>query len=533
MTGGRGMAIPIGTDLGASNIVIARLEDGRPVPVALGATTLTPAYVRWGGQGRAAIIGDEAKAAWRCGEPDSYRRFKLDLGLTVEYAPGITPEGLTQALLETLHARLGQAWLGRHAAVIGEVVVSAPHGWDQHDNSRRLVLLAAARAAGFDVARLISEPVAAAAYYAWREKLAGERRVLVCDMGGGTFDISLVETIDGGAIKVIDSEKNDHAGAVADAHIVRHLLATHPDMWERADQPSDLVGILASADPAVRHLLLEAEQAKEELNRRQQAASPNLIQRIHAWLSGERAVQLRYEQVAEALEPMLDEGRRTIATLLARHPDQTPDLVVVAGGMGKMLVVQRMVAQATGRSEAALRAIAAFSDHAIAFGAALVAGRHVEIEETLKHSIGIAAVDASTGRPRNYRLVERGAPLPLSRRVYASQRGLPFLETGQDEQTTIATRIVFGESDEIDECFAAFEARFAIPSGPSGRRLDFWVDVDANGIVSVGLEGEGMESVPPFQGTLPRRTPRAVTLPPGTASLEATRALGRLAAGRG
>ncbi|MEJ7654931.1 MAG: hypothetical protein WKH64_17145, partial [Chloroflexia bacterium] len=154
----------LGVDLGTSNVVVARMVGNEPTAVPLQDGIYLPSYVGLSGPNDLRpVVGKAARDRWFVGDEGYYRGFKLDMGAGVEYSSGATPKLLTRRLMEGLHPILRQQSGG--AVEVGEIVVSVPHGWDSLDSPRRLETLQAVTDAGFTVYRLISEPVAAAAYH--------------------------------------------------------------------------------------------------------------------------------------------------------------------------------------------------------------------------------------------------------------------------------------------------------------------------------------------------------------------------------
>lgn len=156
------MNIKLGIDLGTSNVVVATMKENALYEFDLGEGFLLPSYVYFESEDTP-IVGEIAKDEWERGAENCYRRFKLDMGRGISYAPGITPERLTQYLIEHIQKTLlgGEQSVGEIDA-IDEVVVTVPHGWlpDQREATKKAVT-----DAGLNVKELVSELVAAAAYY--------------------------------------------------------------------------------------------------------------------------------------------------------------------------------------------------------------------------------------------------------------------------------------------------------------------------------------------------------------------------------
>lgn len=500
------MGVKLGIDLGTNNVVVATMEGDKPIVCEFEEGYLVPSYVLLE-DSLNPVIGEVAKEEWQSGNPNCYRRFKLDMGKDVTYPSGVTPEQLTQFLLAGIeNYLLGDETTMSEIEEIEEVVVSVPHGWDP---MRREATMNAISAAGLHLKALISEPVAAAAYYYYcRQKKEGSQKVLVCDMGGGTFDISLVEVIADTKITVIDSINNEKAGMWADAYLVQYFAREFNERFLLNIPCKDIESdILNTKDLNIREWLKEAEVVKETLNSRKIGLGQRKTIEVRPILSyGEHIVKLQitYDQMTELLAPLMEEGKATIQKLLGQNPKHQPDLVVLAGGMGKMLLVQEMVAQATGHPLEDLMGFGIEADRAIARGAALVAYDKIQIQERLLHSIGIAAEVREREKKSklvNHIIVDKGTPIPFDKPV--STIGKYYFTTTKMNQEKIDLIVVYGDEENVEECEEAFEVDFKLPFPvEKGTPYDFWVEVDGNGVAKVGVEGKGVDGKVIFQGEI-------------------------------
>jgi len=498
------MSVKLGIDLGTSNVVLARMlgtafQGDEIIVCEFDDGYLVPSYVLLEEKEKP-VIGKVAKEEWQSGNKHCYSRFKLDMGTNKVYPSGLTPEQLTRILIAGIKEEL----LGNITTIspideIEEVLVSVPHGWD---SMRREATMKAVEEAELSVKALISEPVAAAAYYC-RQNKEGTQKVLVCDMGGGTFDISLVEVVANTKITVIDSINNEKAGLWADAYLVAHFAEVFKARFGLNIPCEDIESdILNSPDANIRGWLKEAELVKESLNSRRLKLSASEIA-VRPTLSYEQytaKIQITYSQLTELLSPLVETSRTTLEKLLRKHPK--PDLVVLAGGMGKMLLVQEMVAEATGHSLDELMDFGVEADRAIARGAALVAHDKIQIQEILLHSIGIAAeARRKRGKLFNHIIVEKSTPIPFE--APFSTYGKYYLTTQRANQEKIDIKVVYGEARNIDECDKIVDIEFILPYPvEKGTPYDFWVHVDENGIVKVGVQGKGVDGKIVWEGEI-------------------------------
>lgn len=197
------MRIKLGIDLGTSNVVTAYMKGDQLylynwVRIARGSRL--PAFVQL--RANKVVVGEGARRAWERGRADCYRRFKMRIGEEDSRLP-ISAEQLMTHLVEQVKRNIvGSDTRISEISGIESVVVTVPHRWT---GKQRQATRAAVLEAGLPVARLVSEPIAAAAYYAHVQKLTKPEIVLVCDMGGGTFDVTLTEIQVRGRSKVVIS----------------------------------------------------------------------------------------------------------------------------------------------------------------------------------------------------------------------------------------------------------------------------------------------------------------------------------------
>jgi len=495
------MSVKLGIDLGTSNVVLARMQGDEIIVCEFDEGYLVPSYVLLEEEGNP-VTGKVAKEEWQNGNEHCYSRFKLDMGTNSVYQSGVTPEQLTRMLIAGIKGELlgGKTTISRMNE-IEEAVVSVPHGWD---STRREATMKAVEKAGLSVKALISEPVAAAAYYCWQIR-EGAQKVLVCDMGGGTFDISLVEVVANTKITVIDSINNEKAGLWADAYLVRHFAKEFNERCGLNIPCEDIDSdILNSPGVHIRGWLKEAESVKESLNSRRLKLSARNIT-VRPTLSHEEyteKIQITYSQLTELLSPLVETSRATLEKLLNKHPK--PDLVVLAGGMGRMLLIQEMIAESTGRSIDELMNFGMEADRAIARGAALVAYDKIQIQEILLHSIGIAAEargENGRGKLLNHIIVQKGTPIPFE--APFSTQGKYYLTTPRANQEKIDIKVVYGEERNIDECDKIVDVEFRLPYPvEKGTPYDFWGYVDENGILKVGVQGKGVDGEIVWEGEI-------------------------------
>lgn len=425
--------VNVGIDIGTSNTVVSYFDNGEPVAHRIDDSVLVPSVVYVEERAGRTTVGLAAVDEWADPQFDaasSFRRWKLRMGedaVLGELALGggkkktaITPEQLTTWLVEYVVKAIAEGVGGRE---VESVVVTVPHGWRRERPERCLATReAAARATvagqSLTVRELtLSEPVAAASYWLWearrqREGLAEEfvgKTVLVVDVGGGTFDLSLVRVgAPGTPLVVVDAINNDIAGDVATALVLGRATALANEQLGTSfpTDPHELLGLLASGEsPWVRSWFLRAQDFVRSMSLRiSRAASsgraPLALSERFEVEQGEVTLRLDAEQFAETLEPFYAAGRALVAQFLALQSAEDADMphgVVFAGGGSRIAgVVDRIVTPTLeGRVDDPAAVVSrivlndARIDQAVSLGAALVAAGEVSVEERLLYDVGL------------------------------------------------------------------------------------------------------------------------------------------------
>ncbi|WP_242333894.1 MULTISPECIES: TIGR02266 family protein [unclassified Anaeromyxobacter] len=458
----------IGIDLGTSNSCAAVVKDGRPyvIPSREGHATV-PSIVGLNARQRV-VVGHLARSQLLTNPKTTVSGAKRLIGrawdtplvqeIREKYPYEIVPgdEGLAAVRLGPETVSLEQI----SALVLGEVrdvaqnhlreevnraVVTVPAYYNER---QRAAVRHAAALAGIQVERILNEPTAAALAYAYGRHL--NQRVLVYDLGGGTFDASVLELSDN-VYEVVSTGGDTFLGGVDfDDRIVERLLA----IWEErtgAPFPDDRV--------ALSRLVDAAERAKCALSERAEfpVSLPFLALRDGAPVALE-AVLTRDEIVA-LVEPLVDRTLDVCREVLLAKGLGTKDIdeVLLVGGQSRMPLVHRKVAAFFGRPPSH----AVHPDEAVALGAALLAhslgsAEGVVLIDVLPMSIGIGLPG---GRVKT--IIERNTPLP-ARKQYG-------LTTTRDGQTEFELAVFQGESRAASECEYLGTLRLeGLPPGPRG-----------------------------------------------------------------
>lgn len=424
---------PVGIDLGTTFSVIAHLDAaGRPTTVMNAeGDAITPSVLFFDGD--LVIVGKEAvKAAIH--EPEySVAFMKREMGSPtfsrLVSGKKIPPEVLQSYVLKKLKAdaelRLGE---------IKPAVITVPAFFD---DPRRKGTQDAGKIAGLDVLNVINEPTAAAIAYGVQEGFLNEKgeseraeRVLVYDLGGGTFDVTLME-IDGKSYRAVATDGDVYLGGVDWDHRIVDLAA---EAFLKKYGGSD-----PRKDPStLTRWLHEAEDVKRALTARE---TTNYTCDFN---DKKLRVPVGRSQFEELTADLLDRTRFTVSSLISEAGltwDKITRLLLV-GGSTRMPMVQRMLKEVTGRTPD--RSLSA--DEAVAHGAAIYAGLllgasqgqppQVSVRNVNSHTLGVLGIERETGRPRNQVVIQKNTPLPITK--------VSRFQTAKHGQRSVVANIIEG-----------------------------------------------------------------------------------------
>ncbi len=347
------MKPPVGIDLGTTNCAVATVDAygrGVIVPNRDGAR-FTPSVIHFGDSG--IEVGDAARERLAFGDRRTLAQFKRLMG---DRSPLITADGVDHeptSLSALLLSRLKEDAEHRLACRIDEAVITVPAYFRERE---RTATIEAAHMAGLNVSRLINEPTAAAIAYGQSEARPNGH-LLVYDLGGGTFDVTLLDLADD--IRILGSE-GDHQLGGKDFDAALYSLLAHRFEDEHGME-------IASDFEAQIELLARAESAKHALSERQSVRVSMLAHGIRA------AYEIAREAFEEASSDHLNRTIALVDKVLLDHGMQDSDIdaVLTVGGASRMPMVSRFLARRFGR--APVRGIDV--DEAVALGAALEAHR--------------------------------------------------------------------------------------------------------------------------------------------------------------
>lgn len=486
------MGRTVGIDLGTTNSEVAIVENGqaRVLPDEDGDLML-PSCVGFSDTGKL-LVGREALRQYAAAPDRTVRSIKRWMGtdhkttLRIEGTGSdktrdFLPQEISAMILRTLKQRAETA-LGEE---VTQAVITVPAYFT---DAQRQATKTAGEIAGFEVLQIINEPTAAALAYDVRSEET--ERVLVYDLGGGTFDVSVVE-ITGEVTEVLASHGNNQLGGDDfDRRLQLHL----------ADQFRQTHGVAVPDDPVTQaRLLRAAEQIKITLSSHAFAT----VREAFLGRKGETALHLETEIARSDFEgliqPLLEETLEAIDRALDDAKLQSSDLdrVILVGGSTRIPLVQQMIYDHLGQAPVD----GVQPDLCVALGAALQAGVLVgeEIEailvDVIPHSLGIAAaISTPMGIMPGYFsvIIPRNSVIPVSRsEVYS---------TISPNQTAVEIEIFQGENEVAEENVPLGSYRVeGLPPGPPGSvQIEVHFDFDLNGILTVTTTEKGKG----HQGTL-------------------------------
>jgi molecular chaperone DnaK len=461
------MAKAVGIDLGTTNSVVAVLEAGEPVviPNAEGGRT-TPSVVGFAKSGEV-LVGEVAKRQAITNPDRTIRSVKRHMGTgwTVDIdGKDFTPQEISARILGKLK-RDAEAFLGDS---VTQAVITVPAYFD---DAQRTATKEAGTIAGLEVLRIINEPTAAALAYGL-EKEGADQTVLVFDLGGGTFDVSVLEIGDG-VFEVKSTAGNSKLGGDDwDQRIIDWLVKTFKDT-EGVDLSTDKM--------ATQRLQEAAEKAKIELSSLQETQIN--LPFITATSEGPKHLDVKLtranfnELTADLVESCKGPFDQAISDSGLSKSDI--DHVVLVGGSTRIPAVQELVQQMTGKE--AHKGVN--PDEVVALGAAVQAGvLKGEVKDVLLLDVTPLSLGIETKGSVMHRLIERNTTIPTKRSE--------VFTTADDNQPSVEVHVLQGEREmaSYNKTLGKFQL-VDLPPAPRGvPQIEVTFDIDANGIVHVSAK---------------------------------------------
>ncbi len=461
----------IGIDLGTTNSCVAVMEGGKPTVIANAeGVRTTPSIVAFTKNGER-LVGEPAKRQAVTNAERTISSIKRHMGTDYKVnidGKGYTPQEISAMILQKLKAD-AESYLGEK---VTEAVITVPAYFN---DAQRQATKDAGKIAGLDVKRIINEPTAAALAYGLDNE--SEQKIMVYDLGGGTFDVSIIEIGDG-VIEVLSTNGDTHLGGDDFDNAITNWMI---DEFRKAE------GVDLSKDKmALQRLKEAAEKAKKELST---ATTTNInLPFITATAEGPKHLDMNLTRAKfdELTHDLIERTAIPVQNALRDAGITASELgkVLLVGGSTRMISAQEKVKQLTGKEPSKTLN----PDECVAIGAAIQGGKlagDAGAGDILLLDVTPLSLSIETMGGVATKLIERNTTIPTKK----SQ----IFSTAADNQTAVDIHVVQGERQFARDNKTL--GQFRLDGIPPARRgvpqIEVTFDIDANGIVNVSAKDLG------------------------------------------
>ena len=461
----------IGIDLGTTNSCVAVMEGGKPTVIANAeGVRTTPSIVAFTKNGER-LVGEPAKRQAVTNAERTISSIKRHMGTDYKVnidGKGYTPQEISAMILQKLKAD-AESYLGEK---VTEAVITVPAYFN---DAQRQATKDAGKIAGLDVKRIINEPTAAALAYGLDNE--SEQKIMVYDLGGGTFDVSIIEIGDG-VIEVLSTNGDTHLGGDDFDNAITNWMI---DEFRKAE------GVDLSKDKmALQRLKEAAEKAKKELST---ATTTNInLPFITATAEGPKHLDMNLTRAKfdELTHDLIERTAIPVQNALRDAGITASELgkVLLVGGSTRMISAQEKVKQLTGKEPSKTLN----PDECVAIGAAIQGGKlagDAGAGDILLLDVTPLSLSIETMGGIATKLIERNTTIPTKK----SQ----IFSTAADNQTAVDIHVVQGERQFARDNKTL--GQFRLDGIPPARRgvpqIEVTFDIDANGIVNVSAKDLG------------------------------------------
>ena len=460
----------IGIDLGTTNSCVAVLEGGEPVviPNREGART-TPSVVAFTKEGER-LVGEPARRQAITNPERTISSIKREMGsnhkVTID-GKSYSPQDISAIILQKLKAD-AESYLGEK---VTEAVITVPAYFT---DAQRQATKDAGRIAGLDVKRIINEPTAASIAYGF-DKDGKDEKILVFDLGGGTFDVSILELGDG-AFEVMSTSGNNKLGGDDFDEILVNYIADEFKKTDGVDLRTDKMSL--------QRLIDAAEKAKKELS---STTSTNInLPFITATAEGPKHLNIditraKFDELTKKLVDMTMEPTKK-AMQDAGLKNSDIEKVILVGGSTRIPAVQEAIKKLIGKEPHK----GINPDESVALGAAIQAGVLTgEVKDILLLDVTPLSLGIETLGGVSTTIIPRNTTIPTKKSQVFS--------TAADNQTAVDIHVLQGERSMAADnvTLGRFQLTNIAPAPRGIPQIEVTFDIDANGIVHVTAKDQG------------------------------------------